>query len=95
MNIYDKVLRLLTQKPETRSSDKKLLLEIWRDQGILVNEHLNIEAFIRSAVSAETITRARRKVQEVHKNLRAEQVVSEGRREVEKEKGLFIFRKLF
>lgn len=95
MNIYDKVLRLLTQRPETRSSDKKLLLAVWAEQGILVGERLDIEAFLRSAISAETITRARRKVQEIHKNLRAEQIVIEGRKEIEKEKGLFIFRKLF
>lgn len=52
---------ILLSNPETRDSDKKLLLETWERQGL----HLSSEqkqAFMR-CLPAETVTRARRAIQ--------------------------------
>lgn len=55
------VKTVLRDCPETRGSDKKLLIETWERQGLhLTPEQVNI---FMKCLPAETITRARREVQ--------------------------------
>lgn len=56
------VTALLEQKPELRSSDKKLLLAFWHYQGLHLTEEQR-EIFM-NCTSAETIRRNRQKIQE-------------------------------
>lgn len=104
MNIYDLVKKLLTEKPELRDSDKKLLIKVWMEEGVFHKAHIegteiwdnnyffNFSNFYLKATSAESITRARRKVQEQHPELRAEIEVEQARKDKEEQKGLFIFK---
>lgn len=90
MKTYDLVLDLLKSQPELRSSDRKLLWETWRAQGIAGNEISHID-FLNKAVSAEGITRARRKAQELHPELQATQEVKKARDIKASKKGAWIF----
>lgn len=80
MKLYDKVKNLLQEHPELRDSDKKLLIEVWKGQGIINNGYMNEALFLRSAISAESITRARRKIQEGHMHLRSCEEVEQERK---------------
>jgi len=71
--IHKLVLEVLTKVPETRSSDRILISEIYTnyyDVGnmafwqVMEEPNLNLPSF-------ETITRCRRKIQETHPELRA------------------------
>lgn len=96
MKIYDLVKLILTEQKETRSNDKKLMLEVWSRQNVIyrANGHfaIDMQLFITKATPAESITRARRKIQELHKDLRAVESVEEKRREKQKQKGTFVYR---
>jgi hypothetical protein len=103
MKIYDLVKRILERDPFARNSDKVLLWEVWEYQGAVCEKidirtlkrqkYINKEMFLDGRlISTETITRARRKVQEIHKNLRASKYIQAERRSREKTKGLFIFK---
>jgi hypothetical protein len=59
MKILNKVEQLLKDWPEIRDSDKKLLLGVWKTQGLVLSEEQK-RIFYRSCSSAESITRARR-----------------------------------
>lgn len=78
LRLKDKVKAILTELPEMRDSDKKLLLYVWRRQGLeLTPEQERI--FLDKCMTAESITRARRIVQEENKELRASDKVQEER----------------
>ena len=98
MNTYDRVMALLVQYPDARSNDKLLLWYFWDREGKVGDgsvfnrtSRITLEDFLTST-SAETIVRARRKVQEVHADLRADEVVQSARKAIEKTKGTFIFK---
>lgn len=96
MKTYDLIKLILTEKPETRSNDKKLMLEVWSRQNVIYRSNqqfaINTQLFITKAAPAESITRARRKIQELHKHLRAVASVEEKRREKQNQKGTFVYR---
>ena len=80
MTIKDKIKLVLEQKPEMRSSDSKLLLYYWRRQGLeLTPEQERI--FIDKCTSSESITRARRIVQEENPDLQATEEIQETRQQ--------------
>lgn len=93
---YDKVLDILIRFPETRNSDKILLVKFWIGEGVIQDTGLfetysfNMLDF-SEATSAESVTRARRKVQELHPELRPNNKVAQYRKEIENTKGTFIF----
>lgn len=91
MKIYDVVLKLLTENYEYRNSDRKLLWAVWEYQGI-AGSTISKDEFLKTTVSAESITRARRKAQELHPELDANQVVKQMRNIKQEKKGTFIFR---
>mgnify|MGYP001574549948 CR=1 FL=1 len=96
MKIYDVIFDLLTEYPELRNSDKKLLWSVWHRKGLITgiasNYAITREGFYK-APSSESVTRARRKVQELHPELGAtSEKVKSLRRQKENTKGTFIFR---
>lgn len=100
MTIYDRVLQIMRESEEARNSDKILMWEVWQDD--LTNAYeeigttnysvLDATHFMRWCTTPETITRARRKVQQHHPELRAREEVEKTREEKEKSGGNFIFR---
>ena len=91
MKLYDKIKKLLIEYPELRNSDKKLLWCVWNMSGFVIENNISRENFYR-ANSAESITRARRKVQELHPELGGNREVRIAREKKQLEKGTFIFR---
>lgn len=104
MKIYDLVKRLLEIDKNCRNNDKYLMLQVWTNQSLnikLINnvfiwdvydKHLNPRWFVLTAVTPESITRARRKVQELHPDLGPTEEVAGMRQAKEEEKGTHIFR---
>lgn len=78
MKIYDVVKDILENDIEARSSDKRLLWLFWKRAGIIKGLYLGYEEF-KGGIPAETITRARRMVQNDHPRLQATEVVKRGR----------------
>lgn len=61
MRVAVKVEQVLERRPETRDSDKKLLMQIWENEGLFLSETQK-QTFINKCSTAESITRARRKL---------------------------------
>lgn len=93
MKLYDTVKEVLEQYPDTRDSDKKLMWLIWsRQLEKSTSESISHYDFLSKQVTTpESITRARRKVQQTHEHLRATKAVETARKRKEQTKGLFIF----
>ena len=93
MKLYDQVLQLLKDNPELRSSDKKLLWEVWRRQGCITNGVLGYEKFVHGHLATpESVTRCRRKIQELHLELGASLAVKNERKRKAKLKGTGVYR---
>jgi hypothetical protein len=97
MKVYDIVKNCLEVYPRTRNSDKVLIFRVWEIQGIFRSHgsssfRVYRDDFITRAISSESITRARRKIQERHEELRADEPVEKARRKKQATKGTFIYR---
>jgi hypothetical protein len=97
MKTYDLVYALLKQKPELRNSDKKLLWEVWKYQGYIIQgssfEYLPYLTFMKKNIPHfETVRRSRQKIQELHPELQASPHVAQARRDKQVQKGTWIFR---
>lgn len=101
MRLYDTVKHILTSYPDTRNSDKALIGEVLRHIGAVTTvEHFGDKEAILldrllsgSIPSFESITRARRKVQELHTELEAtSSEVRSARKQKQDTKGTFIYR---
>jgi hypothetical protein len=91
--LYDIVKTLLIRDAYLRSSDKKLIWEVWKYQGYVRNGVIDYQTFMnKELVSPESIRRSRQKIQEKHKELQAVGSVFEVRQRKRKQKGTFIFR---
>ncbi len=94
--IFDLVKELLTEHPSLRDSDKKLLWAVWwKKRLVQAQKPLAISRILymdyMNAPSSESITRARRKVQEMYPELAATKPIEKRRRVKEQTKGTFIF----
>ena len=88
IKLYDTVKTILEDRPRARDSDKELIWTFWSYTGRLTFTGLSWENFEKAA-TPESITRARRKVQENHPHLRATKVVEEERARIaDKYKGM-------
>ena len=71
--LKERVKDLLVNQIDTRDNDNLLISQIWLDEGVPVN---SIDFLIKYSkggfTSAESIRRARQKLQEEHENLRGE-----------------------
>lgn len=77
LTTYEQVYTILEECPDTRNSDKRLIWEYWRRQGIVEidyprKEYITRSKFIELAGSTESLRRSRQKIQEEHKKLVAE-----------------------
>lgn len=90
MKIYDLVKKLLTEDPHTRNSDRLLLWKFWEYEGYVDGGAITYASFVNTT-AAESITRARREVQEHHPELQASQEVQKARNEKQTKSPLFIF----
>lgn len=75
MKTNDLVEKILAEKPETRDNDRLLMLYVWKNQGLHLND-MQIAAF-KQAASPESIRRTRQKLQEQGKYRASEQVEQE------------------
>lgn len=90
MKIYDLVKKLLTEDPQTRNSDRLLLWKFWECEGYVRGGAITYASFV-DTTAAESITRARREVQEHHAELQATLEVQKARHEKMTKSPLFIF----
>lgn len=91
-NIYDVVLRVLRESESCRNSDKKLIWDVLYILGYASGWGSLAKDDYMKAPSFESITRARRKVQELHPELRSTREVQEGKDKKESTKGTFIYK---
>lgn len=94
---YDVVKEILEQHPVTRNSDKALMWRFWLRKGHVQlsggdvkQSYMNWFNFAQCA-SPESITRARRKVQELHPELQATKPIEQHRRKKAETGGNFVF----
>ncbi len=88
--MYERVLSLLQDHPQTRNSDKKLFWRYCVTYHGMDSDHMTLQ-FWTNGPSYESITRARRKVQEIHPELTGVDSVQANRKALEQMKGNFIF----
>lgn len=91
MRIYDLVKQILEENPDTRNSDKKLIWKVWEVLDLTGLDVIIYDNFMK-APSSESITRARRKIQELHPSLQATESVRRQRQQIEDQRGTYIFR---
>lgn len=97
MRLYDRVKQVLENEPQTRNSDKLLIWKVWEVlhfvNGMFDAPDVITKAHFMGAPTEESVTRARRKVQELHPELGATAKSVKARRDQkEATKGTFIFR---
>jgi len=91
MTIYELVKQLLTLKPVLRDDDKKLIWSVWAHQGKIVGGKISVDDYLTSEIE-ESVTRARRMVQNDFPELKASPIIEEARKAKKEDKGSFIFR---
>ena len=92
--IYDLVKEILTDYPETRDSDKKLIWNVWDELDFIDQSEYNCihyEDFM-NAPSTESIRRCRQKIQEKNPELRGSKKVQEYRKIKQETKSTFVYR---
>lgn len=93
MNLYDLVKDILEKEPYARNSDKGLIWEVLDRRGLLEDGCLTWGRF-KSSPTFESITRARRKVQECHPELQANESVRKVRKQMSEGNPIDIFKGL-
>jgi tRNA G37 N-methylase TrmD len=99
MKLYDLVKEILENHSQTRSSDKALIWEVLRRRSCLRADSLSEEGVLdyngfTKAPTFESITRARRKVQEVHPELQAVEEVRRVREEMSRGNPIDMFNRI-
>jgi len=61
MKLHDRILKILEEKPATRNSDTELMLETWASFGLYLSKEQ--AELLKSLPKLESITRARRTIQ--------------------------------
>lgn len=89
--LYDQVKMLLENNPRLRNSDKALIWAVLSVTSDGIYQGVSRERFM-ACPSFESITRARRKVQELNPWLQATKQVRRERAHKASQKGTFIFR---
>jgi len=88
-NLYDEVKRILEDLPAMRNSDKLLVWEYWHKHGLIEGESISKASYM-DAKSYDSISRARRKVQEDWAHLRSSSFIQAGKDRKEATKGNFV-----
>jgi hypothetical protein len=74
LTTYEQVYTILEDNPEARSSDKCLIWEYWKRQGLVEleypsKEYITKSMFMKLSASVESLRRARQKIQETERDL--------------------------
>ena len=93
-SIYDLVYRIMKASEGSRNSDKKLIWNVLYSLGLCTTNYIAVEDYI-NAPSSESITRAARKVRELHPELRPTLKIEKIKKAKEATRGNFIFDRLF
>jgi hypothetical protein len=91
MKVYDRIKHILEAYPRARNDDRYLIFRVWYEMGLLTPEGCLSWRSFKIAPSSESLTRARRKVQENIPELQAVAKVKEKRDDKQATKGGFIF----
>lgn len=99
MRLYDKIKKLLEFSSSFRNSDRKLIWEIWKEEGSVVstgsgNHYMFYEGFM-NATSPETIRRTRQRVVEDHPELQSDEPVLKEKKRIQSQKGTHVYREEF
>src|ERR1700689_4937868 len=90
--MYDLVRELLEEKPIRRDNDKLLIWSVLYKLGFANTHNITFQDFLnRDFPAFESITRARRKVQQNHPELRASEYVQKLRKIKESKKGFYVY----
>lgn len=94
---YDLVKELLTDYPELRDSDKKLIWEVWERLSLTYWMSITDQVCITkedfmNAPSTESIRRCRQKIQETHPELRGTEKIQRARKAIADQKGTHVYR---
>lgn len=97
MKKYDKLYNLVYQTlidlPGTRGSDKDLMWRVWQHLGYVLFDNLAFGNFFdKNCPTPESITRCRRKIQELHSELQAANRTRRARADKAAQKGTHIYR---
>lgn len=90
--LYDQIHKLLIINYELRNSDKLLMWTVWRDLGYAGDSMLKATFLDSHVPTPESITRCRRKIQELHPELAPTKEIRDMRKNKQRQKGTFIFR---
>jgi len=88
VKLYDRVKKLLQNYPQTRDSDDKLVAIIWGEDTVLEQKNILILLADEKLLSYDSISRARRKVQELCPELRGKRYYQRQGLQVEVKKDL-------
>jgi len=77
--LYPLVMEIMEEQPETRSSDKQLILSVYKKVGVDIWSPFTEVLTNKDIPPMESITRCRRRVQEHHPNLLGAESVEEQR----------------
>jgi len=91
MKLYTLVKNILIQNEQARNSDKELIWAVLENLGITSGAYITKEMLFKMP-SFESITRARRKVQEENQDLQANASVKQARRFKQAQRGTHIYR---
>lgn len=92
VKLYVLVEKLLRSNPELRDSDRLLIWEIWKLQGIVSMGTISMTAFVQKAQLPENIRRTRQKIQEKYPELRSSFSIQTAKKEKQAQKGTFVYR---
>jgi len=95
MKIYDLVKQLLTDDPELRDNDKRLIWAVWDKERLIEWDEVRGSVISKFhflyGSSTESIRRCRQKIQEHYPELRGTAKVQEARAEKEGMKGNHVY----
>lgn len=97
--LYDLIKTILTEEPEMRNSDRKLIWRVWETQNVLKwdgygNKYMTYNGFL-DAENTETIRRTRQKIQEHCPDLKSCESVQKAKDEKRRTKGTFVYKVKF
>ncbi len=92
MKLYYLVKKLLIQDSAYRNSDKKLMWRVWGEElRSPLMQVIDYQEFLKVS-TPESVTRARRMVQQDFKELQASEGVRKSRRQKQNQKGTYVYR---
>ena len=92
MKLYDKVRLLLEENKRLWDDDRELIWTVWENAGYVRGDMTITYKNFKLAPSTGSITRARRKIQEKHPELRSSEAVKRLRTTLERQKGTHVYR---